>query len=839
MKTAYKAIRIMFVILVALQPVLLISQSNQYLHFDREDDYVQLDQAGQYVTGTNALSLTGWFFCDELAYGQGYMGFRSGSGDGEFYLIQLNDGKMECRLKSTTGLHEYVTPANTLVPQIWQHIAWVFNGTSVLFYLNGTLVGSSSASGTFSSSTVPFAIGISPLGGFNFVYGGRIDEVSVWDKALTLTEIQDMMNDELTGTEDNLQLYYKFNQGEPGGNNTSITHLICEIGSGERDAELFNFALVGDSSNFNGTLNPGYQAISFPQIPTHLTIDDPFEIEATATSGLPVSFEVLSGPATVAGNIVTLMGTPGQVQIEATQPGNAQYDPAAPVINTFQVIDPYANVPNVDARNPLSGDVYVPVMGPIQLAAIVSIDYPELFYVESVTFEVNGETITPVPYPADHYMGWWEPPSPGNYSITINTSNNFGAIATETVNINIVQTASDMEVLAVDKVWCNTSIPSVTVDAELPSFMGAFDQIIGTLEVTCPAAGGGCGEWDRVASVEARGHNGEWIEIIRYITPYGVPCSHSIDLTDYMSLLQGKVSFRVNCATLDNGYDYSLTLNYNEGTPLHNYGFVYEIWKDDYPFGDYAMMQPVDSYSFSFTENTVAAKLKLVSTGHGWGSLNTSNAAEFYEATHHIWINGTQTFEQHNWYVCNPNPDGCQPQLGTWYHNRAGWCPGAIAQWFDYDLTPYISQGTIDMDYVFYENYVDYCHPNHPACVTGVTCADCNDGFNPFLVVATNIIVFVDNPTTVGIENHGRDKPTFISMSPNPTSGLLKINVICADAPVDGTVQIFDMSGRMLDQFMLVGVATTFDLSAYSNGAYIVTIQANSLIETQTLIIQK
>jgi len=839
MKTFYKTIRILFIMLVALQPVLLISQSNQYLHFDRENDYVQLNQGGQFVTGTNTLSITGWFYCDELAYGQGYMGFRSGSGNGEFYLIQLNDGKMECRLKSTTGLHEYVTPANTLVPQIWQHIAWVFNGTSVSFYLNGTMVGSSSASGTFSNPDVPFAIGISPLGGFNFVYGGRVDEVSVWDKALTATEIQDMMNDELTGSEDNLQLYYKFNQGEPGGNNTSITHLLCEIGSGERDAELFNFALVGETSNFNGTLNPGYQAISFPQIPNHLTIDDPFVIEATATSGLPVSFEVLSGPATVAGNIVTLTGAPGQVQIEATQPGNTQYDPAAPVINTFQVIDPYANVPMVDTRNPLSGDVYVPVMGPIQLAAIVSIAYPELFWVESVTFEVNGETITPVPYPADHYMGWWSPPSPGNYSITINTSNNYGAIATETVNINIVQTASDMEVLAVDKVWCNPSIPSVTVDAELPSFMGAFDQIIGTLEVTCPAAGGGCGEWDRVASVEAMGHNGEWIEIIRYITPYGVPCSHSIDLTDYMSLLQGKISFRVNCATLDNGFDYSLTLNYNEGPPLHNYGFVYKIWQDDYPFGDYAMMQPVDSYSFSFTENTVAAKLKLVSTGHGWGNLNSNNAAEFYEATHHIWINGAQTFEQHNWYDCNPNPDGCQPQNGTWYYDRAGWCPGAIAQWFDYDLTPYISQGTIDMDYVFYENYVDYCHPNHPACVTGVTCADCNDGFNPTLAVATNIVVFVDNPTTVGIEDHSRDKTTFIRMSPNPTSGLLKITVICSDAPVDGTVQILDMSGRIRDQFILVGVASTVDLSAYPNGAYIVTVKANGLVETQTLIIQK
>jgi len=251
------------------------------------------------------------------------------------------------------------------------------------------------------------------------------------------------------------------------------------------------------------------------------------------------------------------------------------------------------------------------------------------------------------------------------------------------------------------------------------------------------------------------------------------------------------------------------------------------------------MMQPVDSYSFSFTENTVAAKLKLVSTGHGWGNLNSNNAAEFYEATHHIWINGAQTFEQHNWYDCNPNPDGCQPQNGTWYYDRAGWCPGAIAQWFDYDLTPNITQGTIDMDYVFYENYVDYCHPNHPACVTGVTCADCNDGFNPTLAVATNIVVFVDNPTTVGIEDHSRDKTTFIRMSPNPTSGLLKITVICSDAPVDGTVQILDMSGRIRDQFILVGVASTVDLSAYPNGAYIVTVKANGLVETQTLIIQK
>jgi len=676
------------------------------------------------------------------------MGFRSGSGDGEFYMIQLNSGVMECRLKSTTGLHEYVGPANTAIPQAWQHIAWVYDGSSVLLYVNGILNGSSPASGTFSNPDVPFGIGKSLLGGFNFVYGGRVDEVSVWDKGLTQSEIQDIIDNELTGTEENLQLYYKFNQGEPGGNNTSITHLVNEIGNGERDGELMNFALTGETSNFNGTLDPGYQAISFPQIPNHLTTDTPFDLEATATSGLEVFFEVISGPATLDGNTITLQGIAGEVVIEATQPGDDIYDPADPVRNTFQVIDPNAHVPEIDARSPLDGDVLVPELGYVQLATFVTIDYPELFSVQSVRFEINGQTLNPTDWGDGYYSGWWPVPEYGNYQLTIIATNNYGSSSVETVNINIVSDVEGIEVLAVDDVWLNTSTPSIVVDAELPSYMGAFGQIIGTLELSCPD--GGCGEWDRVASLDARGHDGKWVEIIRYITPYGVACSHTIDLTDYMSILQGKISFRVNCSTLDNGYLWSLKLNFNEGSPQHNYSNIDIIWDSTYAFGDYANLQPVVDVSHIFPESSETATLKLVSTGHGWGDLNTSNAAEFYEATHHIWVNGEETFEQHNWYTCNPNPDACQPQNGTWYHNRAGWCPGTIAQWYDYDITPYIADENIDMGYVFYEDYVDYCHPNHPDCVTGVTCSDCDAGFNPHLIVACNLVTFSDVPLDGG-----------------------------------------------------------------------------------------
>ena len=645
-----------------------------------------------------------------------------------------------------------------------------------------------------------------------------LDEVSVWDKGLSQSEIQDMMDNELTGNEDHLQLYYKFNQGEPGGNNTSITHLISETGSGERDGELMNFALTGPTSNFNGTLDPGYQAISFPQIPNHLTTDAPFNLTATATSGLEVFFEVISGPATINGNTVTLTGNPGEVVIQATQPGNDTYDPASPVLNSFMVIDPATNVPQIEARNPLSGDVMVPELGYIQLAAYVNIEYPELFSVTSLRFSVNGQELDPTDWGEGYYSGWWPVPAYGNYPITITATNNYGYSATKNVNINVVSDVSDMEVLAVNDVWLNTSNPTEVVDAELPCYMGAFDQIVATLEVNCPD--GGCGEWDRVASIDARGYDGKWVEIIRYITPYGVACSHTIDLTDYMSILQGKVSFRLNCSTLDNGYLYDLKFNFNEGRPQHNYSIIDNIWWDIYPFGDYANLQPVEDVNHTFAENAVAAKLKLISTGHGWGDLNTSNAAEFYEATHHVWLNGVETFEQHNWVDCNPNPDACQPQNGTWYYDRAGWCPGSIAPWFDYNLTPYIAGETLGLGYVFYEDYVDLCHPNNPDCVTGVTCDDCNDGFNPELNVACNLVSFGDMPLDggeiVSIDENYYTIGSYISLFPNPSNGLMQLEFHGKSTFEKAEVCVTSLTGNTINQFAWYGEKTTLNLTSLS-----------------------
>lgn len=759
------------------QSSLLLAQSQQYLHFDRNDDYVEIPEASKFIAGSDQITMAGWFWCDQLAYGQGMIAFRNGgTGDGEMYLIQLNDGQLECRLILGGQLFEVVTPRFTVQPETWQHFAWVYDGQAVRLYVDGDQIGIAPARGTFESTDTPLAIGwhISP---FNFPYGGGIDEVSLWNKALSKNEIEDMMANELNGDEDELQLYYKFDQGVPEGDNSSITELETKINADQGgNGILRNFSLTGTTSNFVGEVDQGFQVISFPRIPNKLVTDAPFQLEASSTSGLDLTYEIVSGPASISGNTVTLDGIVGTVVVRATQDGDGTFDPADPVEISFSVLDPQTTLPAIEVRAPIAGDVYVPNLGPIPLAAISNIDFREIFSVENVEFVIDGNVVAAKKGSDNHYTGWWTPPAYGTYTMDVVSTNNFGASQTSSVTFEVVDdVAGDMATVAGDKVWLDVNNGSASVEVELPNYVGAFDQIMGNLVITCPT--GGCDPWDRISRVKLKGHNGEWYEIIRYITPYGVPCDGSmIDLTDFMSLLHGKVTFQFELGTQGNGFEYTLNLDYKKGIPDHAYSAVEKLWTGTYPFGDVSNKNPTELINTKSLQGAEALKLKLVSTGHGWGDNNTDNAAEFHEDTHFIQVDGNTEFTQRNWEVCNPNPDGCNPQNGTWFHSRAGWCPGAIAQWFDYDMNAFIGRD-MEMDYVFNPFYLDMCHPNNPNCVSGVTCPDCNDGFNPNLAVASHLISFGSSPMDSPLSNTEEVGLVEFKVYPNPVSEKLSITL--------------------------------------------------------------
>jgi sugar lactone lactonase YvrE len=78
------------------------------------------------------------------------------------------------------------------------------------------------------------------------------------------------------------------------------------------------------------------QTITFPPVAAQTYGKGPVTLSASSTSGLPITYSVLSGPATVSGNSLAITAT-GSVTIEADQLGNADYSAASAVTQTFVV----------------------------------------------------------------------------------------------------------------------------------------------------------------------------------------------------------------------------------------------------------------------------------------------------------------------------------------------------------------------------------------------------------------------------------------------------------------------------------------------------------------------
>ena len=81
----------------------------------------------------------------------------------------------------------------------WTHLAETFDGSSVRLYVNGTLVATTAAAGALASSTNPLRIGGNNIWGEYF--SGLIDEVRVYNRALSAGEIQQDMTTPITPTD--------------------------------------------------------------------------------------------------------------------------------------------------------------------------------------------------------------------------------------------------------------------------------------------------------------------------------------------------------------------------------------------------------------------------------------------------------------------------------------------------------------------------------------------------------------------------------------------------------------------------------------------------------------
>ena len=149
-----------------------------------------------------------------------------------------------------------------------------------------------------------------------------------------------------------------------------------------------------------------------------------------------------------------------------------------------------------------------------------------------------------------------------------------------------------------------------------PTHVNAFNAI--NLHYLHNCVNGNCNTYDHISYVRVKNYRGEWVELCRYITPFGVECIDDIDVTDFTSVLQGLVEFEYyseQYATGD-GYNPTAIFEYTKGTPEYPYVDMQEIWYGNYAFGDYSDPCPIPTRNLVFDPCVEKAKLQITTSGH-------------------------------------------------------------------------------------------------------------------------------------------------------------------------------------------------------------------------------
>ncbi|HEY3319305.1 MAG TPA: LamG-like jellyroll fold domain-containing protein [Planctomycetota bacterium] len=162
------------------------------------------------------------------------------------------------------------------------------------------------------------------------------------------------------------------------------------------------------------------QTIAFNALSDKLTTDAPFALSATASSGLAVSFSIVSGPATLDGSTLTLTGA-GKVTVRASQAGNATYVAAPLLDRSFNVYGP-PEISSAATANPNPANVGESVQFSCSASDVLTLTYAWTF----------GDGTTATGSAASHAFS----PS-GTYAVQLTITNSAGASVTQSLSLQV------------------------------------------------------------------------------------------------------------------------------------------------------------------------------------------------------------------------------------------------------------------------------------------------------------------------------------------------------------------------------------------------------------------
>jgi hypothetical protein len=164
--------------------------SNQAYSFNGISNYINIPDNQNFHT-LNSITISTWFkSLDSTNYWAKLVAKHYDASSGSFYIVWEHN---YIRFSAITNFQYAGINSGNIIDGEWHHACGVYDGTTMYLYIDGILINSSPNNGSIKETNYPVTIANSER--WNEYYQGSIDDIRIYNRALTYDEIQTLYHE--------------------------------------------------------------------------------------------------------------------------------------------------------------------------------------------------------------------------------------------------------------------------------------------------------------------------------------------------------------------------------------------------------------------------------------------------------------------------------------------------------------------------------------------------------------------------------------------------------------------------------------------------------------------
>jgi len=182
------------------------NNTNSYcLQFNGYSNYVIVPNSSSLNITNQKLTIEAWV---KISAYKDWASVVTKGLDNPDYALRQHGGKINFSSQDYSGYD-----GNTVIPlNTWTHIAVTYDGTNIIFYLNGIYDGGAIVNNYIHNYFESLYIGVD-FPTIDEYWNGNLDEIRIWNYTKTQADIINNKDISLSGFETNLAGYWRFNEG--------------------------------------------------------------------------------------------------------------------------------------------------------------------------------------------------------------------------------------------------------------------------------------------------------------------------------------------------------------------------------------------------------------------------------------------------------------------------------------------------------------------------------------------------------------------------------------------------------------------------------------------------